>query len=142
MNASIRVFLKKFLAALSLKNVREIPFSGDNFQEGIQAVESYLKENLDSLQFNNLSDMFIKTPVQETYSYIRDMFMDLNGDSIKFSAVQNPYWTNMSIMIDEDYASYILNDNTYLKIDKSIIENSAEKFIEKAGIRLWEKSST
>lgn len=140
MDAPIRIFLKKFLAALFLKNVKIIPFSDERFQEGIQAVESYLKEILDPILFNKLSDMFVKTPVQETYNQIRDMLMDLNGDAVKFSAVDNPYWTDLTINIDNRYATYILDDKSYLNIERSIIESSADKFIEKIGVNQWETS--
>jgi hypothetical protein len=84
--------------------------------------------------------MFVKTPVQETYNQIRDMLMDLNGDSIKFSALENPYWTDLTIAIDNRYATYLLDDNSYLNIERSIIENSADKFIEKIGVNQWEMS--
>ena len=140
MPADIRIFLKKFLAALYLKKVTVIPFSDERFQEGIQAVEAYLKKDLDPNLFNKLSDMFVKTPVQETYNQIRDMLMDLNGDSIKFSALENPYWTDLTIAIDNRYATYLLDDNSYLNIERSIIENSADKFIEKIGVNQWEMS--
>lgn len=140
MDALIRIFLKKFLAALYLKKVTVIPFSDERFQEGIQAVEAYLKKDLDPNLFNKLSDMFVKTPVQETYNQIRDMLMDLNGDSIKFSALENPYWTDLTIAIDNRYATYLLDDNSYLNIERSIIENSADKFIEKIGVNQWEMS--
>lgn len=137
MNTYIRIFLKKFLAAISLNDINNIPFSGDKFQNGIEAVEIYLRNNLDPDTYDLLSEMFVKTPVQEVYNQIRDMFMDLNGDTIKFSAVENPYWTNITISIDSNYASFLLNNNSYLKIDKSIVTGAANEFLERAGVIQW-----
>ena len=137
MNTYIRIFLKKFLAAISLNDINNIPFSWDKFQNGIEAVEIYLRNNLDPDTYDLLSEMFVKTPVQEVYNQIRDMFMDLNGDTIKFSAVENPYWTNITISIDSNYASFLLNNNSYLKIDKSIVTGAANEFLERAGVIQW-----
>lgn len=132
MNIQTRLFLKKFLAALSLEKVYSIPFSGDEFNNGIKAIDDYLINSLDSTTYDSISEMFVKTPVQEVYSLIRDMFMTLNGDLIKFSSIENPYWTNISIKISEREANYLLEDLRYLHIDRSIFIEASRLFCKSA----------
>lgn len=134
MNIKTRLFLKKFLAALSLDKVYSIPFSGDGFNNGIKAIDEYLANSLDESTYDSISEMFVKTPVQEVYSLIRDMFMTLNGDLIKFSSIENPYWTNIAIKIEEVEANYLLEDMRYLKIDRSIFTEVSRLFCKFAGL--------
>lgn len=134
MNSNIRIFLRKFLAALALQNKCSIPFSGDKFNNGIEAVEIYLQKKIETDLFDSLSEMFVKTPVQEVYSQISDMFMTYNGQFVKFSSVENPYWKKMTIEINKKDANHLLNDTEYLQIDRSIIEEASKMFCESAGI--------
>lgn len=134
MRTNVRIFLKKFLAALALENVTTIPFSGDQFNKGIADVDNFLIKSLDTDSYNSISEIFIKTPVQEVYSLIRDMFMALNGDSIKFNSLENPYWKDLVIIMKEDEANYLLDDTSHLSIERDIFVGASKIFRGSIGI--------
>ncbi len=133
MNTETRCFLRKFLAAIALQGIGSIPFAGESYNNGIQAVQIYLRKKLDRETYNNISDMFIKTPVVETYDLLRDLFMELNGSEIKFNSLENPTWTTMVINLNEIKANYILEDQTQVKIDRDIVKESTHRFLTMAG---------
>lgn len=128
------VFLNKFIAALCLHGVTSIPFAGNEFQQGIGAIESLMSEHMDAEQFGKISDMFIRVPVEETYQEIRRMFMNLNGHGISFSGADNPLWTVMTIKMTPYAAHRILKDNTVLDINDELINEVATEFCEAAGV--------
>ncbi len=132
-------FLEKFVAALCVCGVTSIPFTGEEFQQGVQAMEDILHENMDAGQFAKLSDMFIKVPVEETYQQIRAMFMNLNGYGISFSGADNPMWSVMTIKMTPYRANKVLNDNTIIDIDIPLMNKIAKEFCEAAGVELWEE---
>lgn len=39
-----RIYVKKFLSVLYLKNIKEVPFSGETFEKGINSMKNYLEE--------------------------------------------------------------------------------------------------
>ena len=80
MEAYIKSFFKKFIAALYLSGVNTIPFAGNE-----------LKDSLAKKDYEMLSDIFVKSPVQEMYNNVRDLLMSLNGDTISFVGVDNSY---------------------------------------------------
>ena len=71
MEQEIKEFLKKFLAALCLHDVKTIPFSGEEFQNGIRVVEESLQEHLPENMFDDIADAFAKEPVDEVYRHRR-----------------------------------------------------------------------
>lgn len=138
MKAYILTFLKKFIATLYLFGVNTIPFSGTEFQNGIEQMKEYLQNNLPIEDYEKISDIFVKLPVQEMYNNIRDQLMSLNGENISFAGVDNPYWTKASIKMNEYYAYKTLNDNEICDIDSEIIKNATNIFCEAAGVIIWE----
>ena len=139
MEAYIRTFLKKFVAMLFLNGVNTIPFSGAEFQDGVEHMKEYLQQTLDIEEYEKMSDIFIKLPVQEMYNNIRDLLMSLNGDTISFVGVDNPYWTKASIKMNDYYARKILKDTEICDIDDDIIRNATNEFCEAAGVTMWEE---
>lgn len=139
MEAYIKSFLKKFVAALYLSGVETIPFSGNAFQAGMKSMQDELKKNLSEEEYDMLSDVFVKSPVQEMYNNVRDLLMSLNGDTISFVGVDNPYWTKASIKMNDYYAYKLLKDQTTCKIDSTYIKCATEKFCEAAGVTIWEQ---
>lgn len=139
MEAYIKSFLKKFIASLYLSGVDTIPFSGNEFQMGIESMRSELKESLEEEDYERLSDIFVKLPVQEVYNKVRDILMSLNGDTISFVGVDNPYWTKASIKMNDYYAYKLMRDNTECNIDSEIIKNATDSFCEAAGVTVWEQ---
>lgn len=139
MEAYIKSFLKKFVASLYLSGISTIPFSGDEFQKGIESMQNELMESLSRQEYDMLSDIFVKSPVQEMYNNVRDLLMSLNGDTISFVGVDNPYWTKASIRMNNYYAYKLMKDKTECSIDSSIIKNATEKFCEAAGVTVWEQ---
>ena len=91
MEAYIKSFFKKFIAALYLSGVNTIPFAGNEFQRGIESMQKELKDSLAKKDYEMLSDIFVKSPVQEMYNNVRDLLMSLNGDTISFVGVDNSY---------------------------------------------------
>lgn len=138
MEAISRTFVEKLVASFCQIGVNSIPFSGEEFQVGIAAVEDELKNSLPEDEFDNVSDVFLKTPVEETYDDIKDIFMEFNGEHLSFVAVDNPYWQSATIKMSDYYANKILADNSLLDIDGTIMNRLARKFCEGAGILLWE----
>lgn len=132
-------FLEKFIASLCVRGVTSIPFTGEEFQHGVRAMEKVLHEHLDPLDFAKLSDMFIKVPVEETYQQIRTMFMNLNGHGISFSGADNPMWSVMTIKMTPYRANKVLNDNSIINVGKPLMDEIVEEFCDAAGVELWEE---
>lgn len=130
-----RIYVKKFLSALYLKNIKEIPFSGEAFEKGIKSMKNYLEETLQEDVFMLTEELFDKTPVQEHYNNFQDMILNLNGETIKIFEVYNSSWKRVSIeFISSKEAERILNDNSIFAIDKTVIQKVAEIFCENLGI--------
>lgn len=132
-------FLEKFVASLCMHGVTSIPFTGEEFQRGIGAIEGVLQEHMSAVDFAKLTDMFIKVPVEETYQQIRTMFMNLNGHGISFSGVDNPMWSVMTIKMTRYRANKVLNDNTIINIDIPLMNEIVKEFCEAAGVEIWEE---
>ena len=126
-----RIYVKKFLSALYLKNIKEIPFFGEAFEKGINSMKNYLEEILQENDFMLIEGLFDKTPVQEHYNNFQDMILNFNGETIKIFEVYNSSWKRVSIeFISPKEAKRILNDNSIFAIDKTIIQKAAEIFCE------------
>lgn len=124
-----RIYVKKFLSVLYLKNIKEIPFSGEFFEKGINSMKNYLEETLQEDVFMLIEELFDKTPVQEHYNNFQDMILNLNGETIKIFEVYNSSWKRVSIeFISSKEAERILNDNSIFAIDKTVIQKAAEIF--------------
>ena len=137
MEAYIKSFLKKFVAALYLSGVETIPFSENAFQAGMKSMEDELKKSLPEEEYNMLSDIFVKSPVLERYNNFMDLLVSLNGDVLTFAEVNNPYQVNASIRMNDYYAQKILKDQTVCKIDSQLIKRAAKKFCEAADVTIW-----
>ena len=130
-----RIYVKKILSALYLKNIKEIPFFGEAFEKRINNMKNYLEETLQEDAFMLIEELFDKTPVQEHYNNFQDMILNLNGEMIKIVEVHNSSWERVSIeFISPKEAKRILNDNSIFAIDKTIIQKAAEIFCENLGI--------
>lgn len=130
-----RIYIKKFISALYLNDIREIPFAGDDFEKGIETMREYLEKKLDENIFMAIEELFDKSPVQEHFDYLRDMVMSLNGETVKFAKVSNPYWKIVSIdFSSRKEAEKILNDVSILDIDGEIVRNASKLFCEKSGV--------
>lgn len=130
-----RIYVKKFLSALYLKNIKEIPFSGEAFEKGINSIRNYLEESLKENDFMLTEELFDKTPVQEHYNNFQNMILNLNGEMIKIVEVYNSSWERVSIeFISPKEAERILNDNSIFAIDKTVIQKATEIFCENLGI--------
>lgn len=130
-----RIYVKKFISTLYLKDIKEIPFSGEEFERGIESMKDYLEKKLEEDVFMAIEELFERTPVQEHYDNLRDMVMSLNGESVKFAKVANPYWKKVSIeFVSQKEAERILNDKSILTIDESIIWEASKLFCEKSGV--------
>lgn len=139
MEAYTKTFLKKFVAMLYISGVKSIPFSGGDFQNGVKKMQLVLKEELSDREYYQISDIFVKTPVQEMYNKIRDLMMSLNGDSISFVGVDNPYWHTATIKMNPYYARRVLQNSEICDISISVIEKATKEFCEAAGVIVWEE---
>lgn len=137
MNSKIITFLRKFLATLYQKGVDEIPFSGDNYTSGVTALKNTLSTLLPEDKYDEISDIFIKTPVQEEYTYLKDKFFMLNGDIVKFSGLDNPYWTKLRIKMTPYYADKIMEEED-IGINREQLIQCANAFCDAAGVLIWE----
>jgi hypothetical protein len=134
MTADVYTFLRKFLATLYLSGVNEIPFSGGAYTDGVNALQEYLFANISEDDYDRISDIFIKTPVQEEYAQLEDKLMHLNGDIVKFSAVDNPYWRFMTIKMPLFYAKKIIESQSNLSITQDEYKQAAINFCTAAGV--------
>lgn len=139
MEAYIKTFLEKFIAELYTLGISSIPFAGEAFQKGVVKMQESLKKELSTQEYEKISDIFLKTPVQEMYNKIRDWLMDLNGDKISFVGADNPYWKTATIKMNPYYANKILSDYEICDIDNEIIKKATEEFCNGAGVLLWEE---
>ena len=140
MNSIIYMFLRKLLAKLYLSGVRDIPFSGAEYHQGVCALQAKLQDIVQEEVYDQISDIFLKTPVQEEYNQFRDKLMALNGDIIGFSSLKNPYWTTLNINMTSYYANKILNDvDTNIGISNEQFQILANEFCEAAGVFIWER---
>lgn len=132
-----RVYVKKFISSLFTKQISQIPFGGADFDNGIKQMNSFLRDHLKEMDYILISDLFEVTPVQEHYDNMRDIMMSLNGESIKFSAVDNPYWKRLSIELpNKEYAEFILADTSVLNIDPKIIGEATDTFCKYAKVEI------
>ena len=130
-----RIYVKKFLSVLYLKNIKEVPFSGETFEKGINSMKNYLEETLQEDVFMLIGELFDKTPVQEHYNNFQDMILDFNGEIVKDFEVYNSSWEKVSIeFISPKEAERILNDNSIFAIDKTVVQKATEIFCENLGI--------
>lgn len=130
-----RIYVKKFLSALYLKNIKKIPFFGEAFEKGINSMKNYLEEILQENDFMLIEVLFDKAPVQEHYNNFQNMILNLNGEMIKIVEVYNSSWERVSIeFISPKEAERILNDNSIFVIDKTVIQKATEIFCENSGI--------
>jgi hypothetical protein len=60
--------------------------------------------------------------------------MALNGDSIKFNSLENPYWKDLVIIMKEDEANYLLDDTSHLSIERDIFVGASKIFRGSIGI--------
>jgi len=140
LNSNIYMFLRKLLAKLYLSGVRDIPFSGIEYHLGVCALQTTLQDIVQEDVYDQISDIFLKTPVQEEYNQFRDKLMALNGDIIGFSSIKNPYWTTLNINMTSYYANKILNDDdTNIGISNEQFQILANEFCEAAGVFIWER---
>ncbi len=139
MEQETRVFLNKFIASLCVKGIDSIPFAGEEFQDGISAVENTLKRDLPADKFNMIAEAFIKVPVEEIYQDICSMFMELNGYGISFSGANNPQWSTMTIKMQPYSARRIIADDSVFSINSQILNSITNEFCEAAGVPVWEE---
>lgn len=139
LNSEIFVFLRKFLATLYMHGVHDIPLSGPEYTAGVSALEATLQEILPDKAYDKISDVFLKTPVQEEYNQFRDALIELNGDVVGFSAMKNPYWRTLSISMNQYYADRILNDDTDIGVSNEEFHFITLNFCEAAGVLVWER---
>lgn len=92
-----RIYVKKFLSALYLKNIKEIPFSGEAFEKGINSMKNYLRETLQEDVFMLIEELFDKIPVQEHHNNFQDMILNFNGEIVKIFEVYNSSWKRVPI---------------------------------------------
>lgn len=137
MEAYIRTFLEKFIAVLYQYGVKSIPYSGEDFQRGMAGMERSLRDDLPAKEYEKVSDIFLKTPVQEMYNHARDILMLLNGDKISFVGADNPIWHTATIKLNPYYARKILEDNEYCDMDIEIIKRATKEFCNAAGVMMW-----
>lgn len=129
MNSTTVTFLRMFLAALFLQGADEIPFSGDSYTSGVTAVRDTLLTTLPEEKYDEISDMFVKTPVQEEYILLRNGLFALNGDVI---SIPDPSCTRLKIRITPYHAGKILQEDA--GIGRSLTVRCAEAFCEAAGL--------
>lgn len=135
MFAESRIYVKKFLSALFLKNIKEIPFSNKNFEKGINSMKNYLEKTLQEDSFMLIEELFDKTPVQEHYNNFQNMILDFNGEIVKDFEVYNSYWKKISIeFTSPKEAEKVLNDNFIFAIDKTVVQKAVEIFCKNLGI--------
>lgn len=137
MTFEVSTFIRKLLASLYQCGVSDIPFSGASFTAGIEAVQASLQKMIPEETYDRISDVFIKTPVQEEYNQLQDMIMELNGDMIGFSSVKNPYWKLLSINMTPYYAKRILDEPSSLQITNNQYLEIANQFCNAAGVGIW-----
>lgn len=134
MNSYVFEFLRKFLAALYIENVHEIPYSGRKYNAGVKALQEYLSVTIAEDDYDMISDIFVKTPVQEEYTQLEDILMHLNGDIIKFAGIDNPYWRVLTIKMAPFYANHLLESKSELAITREQYTMAANKFCQAAGV--------
>lgn len=130
MNSTTVTFLRMFLAALFLQGVDEIPFSGDSYTSGVTAVRDTLLTTLSEEKYDEISDMFVKTPVQEEYILLRNGLFALNGDVISIPDPYDSSCMRLKIMMTPYHAGKILQEDT--GIGRSLAVRCAKVFCEAA----------
>ena len=129
-NSTTVIFVRMFLAALFLQGADEIPFSGDSYTSGVTAVRDTLLTTLPEEQYDEISDMFVKTPVQEEYILLRNGLFALNRDVISIPYPYDPSCTRLKIRMTPYHAGKILQEDT--GIGRSLTIRCAKVFCEAA----------
>lgn len=90
-------FLKKFIVALYLNGIREIPCYGDSYENGITAMDNSLSEMLEEEAYDIISDLFLTVPVQGIHEAFAHKLFALNGQGLSFASLKNPFWKEATI---------------------------------------------
>lgn len=135
METSIITFIEKFLANLFIKGIKEIPCSGDDYENGISAMQGKLEEILPEEKYDLIADLFVKEPVVEEHIGFIDKLFELNGKGISFSSIKNPYWTKATIEMQPFNAYRIVNNSdNYTGLSNDQYEQLAVTFCTAARI--------
>jgi len=132
MYASEKVFVMQFIASLIELGINEIPYNNINFEKGTENMQVYFHKNRTQLgkYSNELAMLFLKNPLEGTYSEFKEAIGRQNGSLMSFD---NPHYVHAKIILDEEGAKYILSQkNTY--ISKEQILQFSREFCIGAGI--------
>ncbi len=124
------IFIEMFMYAICSKGIREIPFSNDKFNNGISAIDKYLRESIDEDKYDLIMNLFIKNPIYNEYDKIIKGIMETNGRLCSFP-IKNPVWETLILnSCSQNTATKMLDLYTDTVFPKEIICNVADKFIE------------
>ena len=129
-------FLKKFIVALYRRGIREIPCYGDRYEKGILALECELSKLLSEDAFDNIADLFLMVPVQESHEKFAEKLFVLNGDMLNFASIKNPYWEKATIGEIKDITIQKINNEETpgLEISDEQYQKLAELFCVATGV--------
>lgn len=112
-------FVDKFLACLAKYNINSIPFDNHSFYRGVEEMSRYFQQNKEQLgkTANELSLLFLKSPLEGVFSRFRDAISEQNGWYISF---ENPEYTRGIIKISADEVDDILCADEFLSAERIV----------------------
>lgn len=124
-----RIFVDKFLSQLIKNGVKQIPFHTDAYSSGIQAMKKYFDKHCSELDSSLLDIRLVF--LNSGQGDFSEAIMSTNGGRI---SLQNPALEVATIKMTRERADYSLNDNDYVQIPESFMEDITKAFCEAANI--------
>jgi len=125
MYSSEKIFIMKFIACLRKIGVTGFPYDDDNlrFDKGAEKMRIYFQSNREHLGMysNELSMLFLRNPLSGKFSEFREGIELQNGGLLAF---ENPKYIQATIKLDEEGASFILNQDNLDVSEKHLLEFS------------------
>ena len=129
---SEKVFIDCFIATLCKMKVSSIPYEGEHFTRGVDAMRQYFYSNRASMGSSEieLRHLFLREPVGREYAQFAGALTALNGELLSFP---NPSYENAVIAISERDADLLLEDDE-LGIAQAHMDSLADHFCQAAEI--------
>jgi len=129
------MFAENFICALSVLKVEEIPFSTNQFNNGISKLQNYLINQKDKCKnLDKLDMLFMKEIFTGNYTEMSNALQIYLGSGLGF-VLEAPYYKIARIKTCLSLAHDILNEFENI-IPKEIMLNSAKEFCYGAGVKI------
>lgn len=127
------IFINKFLSALRILGVTQIPFRNEAYRNGVYEMKRYFTEIQSQIdrKYYDIKMLFINNGESD---FAEGIMNSNDGDMISFE-LKNPLYEWASVKINEEDAIYILQDKEF-ELSNDIIMGLTKAFCAGAGVKI------